>query len=265
LLVEDGETNRDLIRLVLTEAGASVVCVENGQLGLEAAAREGFDVILMDVQMPVLDGHTATRRLREKGCTTPIIALTAHAMRGDEQKCRDAGCSGYLSKPVDIDLLLRTVADALPHSPRHMSKAASTLLDAAEPQQPESPEDAYPTISREMNGRHHQAPVQPAGLTNSITSNLPTDQPEYRRIVEEFIDTLPDKLGALQAAFDACDLDELAELAHWLKGTGGTVGFDCFTEPARRLEQLAKNRQTEQIDDGIRELSELACRITVSA
>jgi len=263
LLVEDGETNRELIKLVLSEAGASVVCAENGQLGLEAVTRESFELILMDVQMPVMDGYTATQRLREQGCITPIIALTAHAMRGDEQKCLEAGCTGYLTKPVDIDLLLRTVAEALGHTRPDAGMVADTPVEVAENDLLKNGAAGYQANSCELKHRDHQVTVEQTAPTEVITSNLPTDRPEYRRIVENFVDKLHDKLGAMQAAFDAADLDELAELAHWLKGAGGTIGFDCFTEPARHLEQLAKRQQPEQIGDSIRELNKLADRITV--
>src|SRR5262249_60619224 len=103
LLVEDGETNRDLVSLVLTEAGATVVTAENGKAGVELARAQPFDLILMDMQMPVMDGYTAARTLRSLGIETPIVALTAHAMRDDVDKCLAAGCSGYLAKPVQID------------------------------------------------------------------------------------------------------------------------------------------------------------------
>jgi len=263
LLVEDGETNRQLIKLVLSEAGASVVCAENGQLGLEAATRGGFDLILMDVQMPVMDGYTATRRLREQGSTAPIIALTAHAMRGDERKCLEAGCTGYLSKPVDIDLLLRTVAEALADTRSSSVQAAGTPTEATENEKPETEMAAYQGTTCEVEHRDHPVPVRQVKPTDRITSTLPTDRPEYRRIVENFVDKLHVKLGAMQAAFETSDLDELAELAHWLKGAGGTIGFDCFTEPARNLEQGAKQHKTEQVREGLRALRELAGRIAV--
>jgi len=115
LLCEDGPDNQRLIAFLLEKAGARVALAENGLAGLEEALRardagEPFDVILMDMQMPVLDGYRATRRLREEGYQGPIIALTAHAMAHDRQKCLDAGCDDYVSKPIRREDLLATVA-----------------------------------------------------------------------------------------------------------------------------------------------------------
>ncbi|MCX7427186.1 MAG: ATP-binding protein [Planctomycetia bacterium] len=115
LLAEDGLDNQRLIALFLRKAGADVTVAENGRIAHDlalAAEREAnpFDLILMDMQMPVMDGYQATRRLREAGYAGPIIALTAHAMAGDDAKCRDAGCDEYLSKPIVRDKFLPVVA-----------------------------------------------------------------------------------------------------------------------------------------------------------
>jgi signal transduction histidine kinase/ActR/RegA family two-component response regulator len=110
LVVDDGATNRKLIKLLLSRRGAEIVTAENGEMALELAADRKFDVILMDMQMPVMDGYTASTELRRRGFSVPIVALTANAMTGDREKCEQAGCSDYLSKPIDGDTLIAKIA-----------------------------------------------------------------------------------------------------------------------------------------------------------
>jgi signal transduction histidine kinase len=115
LLADDGADNRRLLSRILERAGASVVAVADGAQAVAAAqdavaAQQPFDVVLMDVQMPVMDGYTAVRRLRELGIRWPIVALTAHAMEGDRDRCLAEGCDGYETKPVRADRLIATCA-----------------------------------------------------------------------------------------------------------------------------------------------------------
>ncbi|HOQ03692.1 MAG TPA: ATP-binding protein [Anaerohalosphaeraceae bacterium] len=107
LVAEDAKANQMLIRLLLEKEGLQAVVVENGQEALEAVLCESFDLVLMDMQMPLMSGLEAVQAIRAKGLTLPIIALTALAMKGDDEKCLKAGCSDYLTKPIDRKALRR--------------------------------------------------------------------------------------------------------------------------------------------------------------
>ena len=108
LLVEDNELNRDMLTRRLKRKGFTVLCAENGQESIEVAESENPDIILMDLSLPVVDGWTAAERLKADATTKsiPIIALTAHAMKGDRERALEAGCDDYDTKPIDLERLL---------------------------------------------------------------------------------------------------------------------------------------------------------------
>ena len=262
LVVEDGDTNRKLIDLILRRAGLDVVTAENGKLGVEAAVAAPFDLILMDMQMPVMDGYTAARTLRQHGLDLPIIALTAHAMSGDEQKCRAAGCSGFMTKPIHADSLLQTVAAAITERQAGSGEQGAGSLENG----------AASTEQREVSRADCQSASLPAPCsllaaprTDAILSSLPTDDVDLCEIVAEFVDRLHAQLNAMKVAFDGGDLDELARQAHWLKGAGGSAGFDMLTAPARHLETVVKDRQCDKIENTLSEWRKLSARIVSRA
>jgi PAS domain S-box-containing protein len=139
LFAEDGPDNQRLISLHLRNAGAEVVVAENGQVALDHLAREQFDLVLMDMQMPVLDGYSATAQLRRLGYKLPVIALTAHAMSSDRAQCLAAGCTDYLCKPIDRDKLLNVVAAylaaAAPATTMRLSGHQSTMASDSDMKQ----------------------------------------------------------------------------------------------------------------------------------
>jgi len=248
LLVEDGESNRRLVSLVLRRAGVEVETAEDGREGVERATREDFDLILMDMQMPVMDGLSATAALRERGITAPIIALTAHAMKGEEEKCRAAGCSGFITKPIDLDMLVRTVGAEL----------RKGGLASASPAAETSPPLDSSLVERGENSAAN-------GIAEGIRSSLDLNDPELFEIVAEFVERLRDKIEQMDQAWNAGNLEEIARLAHWLKGSAGTAGFLAFTAPALELEILAKSRRLEKIESAIERLHLFAERIVVPA
>ena len=109
LIADDNEHNLYIARFLLEDAGHEVVQVESGEAALDIAGQSSFELILMDIQMPGMDGIEATHRIKELGVTTPIVALTAKAMRGDREAILAAGCDGYISKPFKVDAFVAEV------------------------------------------------------------------------------------------------------------------------------------------------------------
>ncbi len=115
LLVEDNEMNRDMLSRRLERKGFEVIIAIDGQAGVDMASSTNPDIILMDLSLPVIDGWEATRRIKADPATQsiPVIALTAHAMAGDEKKAREAGCDDYDTKPVNLNRLLDKIGNLL--------------------------------------------------------------------------------------------------------------------------------------------------------
>lgn len=124
LVAEDAKANQALIQVLLQKMGFEVTIVEDGQQAIEQVRKEAFDIIFMDMQMPVMNGYDATQQIKAMGIRTPVIAVTAHAMKGDEQKCFDAGCDDYIAKPIDRKKMEQIISEHL--SKKTESQAQNT-------------------------------------------------------------------------------------------------------------------------------------------
>ena len=245
LVVDDGKQNRALVRLVLEEAQVRVEEAENGEVAVAMAADGSFDAILMDINMPVMDGFTALGLMRGAGLQIPILALTADVMDGFEEKVLAAGFSDYITKPIDFDVLLETLAD---------------YMGAVQ-----VPADRQPAAALPPGPTPEPAREAAVAVGSPIVSRLPIRDPRFRVIVAEFIDQLGEHMANVQDAWDRRDFEALRSAAHYLKGAGGSVGFDEFTEPSAHLEQLAKAQRGDGVEQAIGVLSDLALRVVLDA
>ncbi len=196
LLAEDTPDNQRLIHHHLRKAGAQVEVADNGRIACETvtagmSAGVHFDAILMDMQMPEVDGYAATHRLREVGYAGPIIALTAYATASDRLKCLDAGCDDFLSKPIESDVLIETL--------------------------------------------HHHLAGQPPLSDGASALSAFESTTGMAELVEMFVSGLTERVAGLERALAASDREDLARLAHQLKGTAGGYGFPTITEAAAAL------------------------------
>ena len=223
LLAEDNPVNQFLFATILKTAGAQVDTVENGLDALikveteqnsSATDSRGYDLILMDMQMPVLDGYAATSRLRESGFTKPILALTAHALMEDRKRCCAAGCDDFVSKPVEKDMLIQIVGEWL--------NKGQGLTSAAVEVSEQAPSNA-----------------QKIDLT-ALVSSVNGDLAVLRNLTTLLQSNSSHLIAEMHRAMDSGNLLQTQQLAHSLKGTVSSFMVDRPFATATAIEALAR-------------------------
>ncbi len=233
LLAEDNQVNQQVASEILAEAGISVIVAENGREALEILSRDDrFDAVLMDLQMPVMDGYEASRQIRrdKRFADLPIIAMTAHAMTGEKENCLAAGMNDHVAKPIEVTGLFAVLQRWIkPTTPVHC------------------PEGSLPVgPGRECTGED----IILSGLAgvdvNSALARLGGKKSLYLKLLTQFKE-LHSKDGALLAsALEAGELSETARLAHTLKGLGASLGYSPLRDAAAKLEQAASGTTADQ-------------------
>lgn len=233
LLVEDTPDNQLLISYYLKTLGANVTLADNGQLALNETEKNTFDLILMDMQMPVMGGVEAVKILRKRGYSQPIAMLTANAMNQFEEECRAAGCDDFLVKPIDLNSLCKVVGKYLKPRENEMNG-----LIKAEAQQPLS-----------------NTPVE------ALYSTLYLDEPEFNELVNNFIDNLPNYITDLEQAVDNKDDKLISSITHSLKGISGNYGFPPLSQLLVLIEEHVDEKQYDKINNALNLLRKVAERI----
>ncbi|MFS8883453.1 response regulator, partial [Synechococcus sp. R55.3] len=231
LLAEDNPVNQKVALRQLESLGYKADVVANGQEVLDLLQKVSYDLILMDCQMPVMDGYEATRRLRQQerrsGHRTVVIAITANAMQEDRERCLQAGMDDYLSKPVlkeDLQRLLnhwsQVIAQSAGGSSNQAASEAASPASPAESRDPSSPTQPYPIDSAYLD--------QVSG----------GDRGFQRELLQVFIQDCEDQLPQLRQAIAGYDAERMRRIAHRLKGASSNVGANAFCQVVRELEHL---------------------------
>lgn len=226
LLAEDGEDNQRLLMAFLKSAGVQVTLAVDGSeaVRLSKEANYGYDLVLMDMQMPVMDGYQATGALRQAGYGRPIIAVTANAGADERAKAMAAGCSDYLTKPISKQVLLTACAGHL--------KVASPVTSAA------------------------------ATATAPLSSSFANDA-RVAKVLDRFVARLPERVNQIRQCLDGGNLEALRQAVHNLKGAGSGYGFAALSEQSARTEDALRAQQSlDQIRSEVDQLVQLIRRVS---
>ena len=258
LLAEDNIVNQKVASKMLDKLGYRVDVVANGREATEAVSRMAYDAILMDCQMPEMDGHQATQNIRrreaanekeDRSMRVPIIALTANAMKGDRERCLESGMDDFLSKPINIEQLEETLERWIPQE-----RFSQQNTQEINPMKHESPQT------------HTQEDNLTAPLNMQILDELKAlggdDDPNFlASVIDQFVEDIPRHLEGIRQAIETQDADHLMKAAHGFKGSSRNMGADLLADVCFALEELGRNGSTENTTELLANLKQEEARV----
>ena len=267
LLVDDNNLNQQVGAELLSGAGLVVDVAQNGQVALDMLAQTTYDLVLMDMQMPVMDGLTATRHLRQNPAwaNLPVLAMTANAMSRDRDLCLEAGMNGHLAKPIDPDELFATLLQWIaPRAPDAAQTAnADTGLQKRTADNPTTSEGApspTPSPSADDALRHIPGLDVTAGLRRVLDK-----RPAYESLLRKFTAGQAHAVQTTRTALAAGQRDEALRAMHTLKGTAGTIGATALAALAQRAEEAIAQKTSPELVEPLLQPVEAACQALVAA
>jgi signal transduction histidine kinase/CheY-like chemotaxis protein/HPt (histidine-containing phosphotransfer) domain-containing protein len=261
LVAEDNLINQEVTVGMLADLGCTAMVVPDGQLALDALARESFDVVLMDCQMPVMDGFESTRELRRREAAGSahqlVIALTANATAEDREACRISGMDDFLSKPFQRRELAAMLQRHVPGQSTAIALPALSVPGLLGP--------ALPGLTTATATIAPTAEILDRRALDRIRAVQRPDRPDLvRRVLQIYLERSPVQLAAIAEAAAAGDAHRLARAAHDMKGGSGNLGLVQVAELLARIEQLAKHGQLAETAPLLSQLPVLAAAATVA-
>ena len=233
LVAEDSHANQMLVKVLLERMGLEVVIAEDGKIALSKLLADSFDLVLMDIQMPNMNGYEVTAAIREKGIDVPVVALTAHAMKGDSEKCLAAGCDDYLAKPIDREKLNDIVYKYL--DPKNGDEKTVCCYDCHD----EEICGAMSDPKDDSNDRGEDGSTDELTVNWGHAMSFCGDEKAINRVVKSIIEDGYECINAIVNAIELDDSKQILLYAHRLRGSALTIGIEGLAEAAGKIEDAA--------------------------
>lgn len=225
LVADDNASNQLLMRILLGKLGVDASFVANGKEAVEKLGKDTFDLVLMDIQMPVMNGYEATEALRKTGNNIPVIALTASTSSSEIKRCKDVGCNEYLQKPINKQSLFEALSKFLGENAPDINESNRSKLNES-----------------------------------AFISSISGDD-DLQPVIDMFMDDLPRLLDNINQANSKDEIDLISGLAHELKGASASAGFDVLHDYAEQLEKTVHDGQIETAHKAVDQINEFCKKL----